>query len=283
MAHSRQPRAGDRRRTLSQNFLTDPSLARRIVRIAGVGPDDRVVEVGAGEGILTRALASACRAVTAYELDPRLAAALAARRIPGVRVVHQDFLRSAPPGGAFSVVGNIPYAITSPIVGWCLNACGLTSATLLTQWEYARKRTGGNGRWSRLTVQTWPLFSWRLAGRIPRDRFDPIPRVDAGVLLLRHRQRPLLPPGTLGDYRRLVELGFTGVGGSLRASLRRGHPPQRVDAALAAAGVDRAAVVAFVSPDQWIRIFTHLHGLRGVTAAQEHEAEQQAARRRRSR
>ncbi|MFC4563008.1 ErmE/ErmH/ErmO/ErmR family 23S rRNA (adenine(2058)-N(6))-methyltransferase [Nocardiopsis mangrovi] len=248
-----------RRRTLSQNFLTDTGLARALVRTAGVGPGDLVVEIGAGEGMLTRFLASACRRLIAYEVDPALAAGLSRRFAGrGVTVEHADIRTAAPPGDSFAAVGNIPYSITADIVDWCLAARGLTSATLVTQLEYARKRTGGYGRWSRLTVRTWPDFSWEMGRRIPRDRFHPVPRVDSAVLLLRRRARPLLPAHLRGAYRRLVDLGFTGTGGSLRASLRTAHAAHRVDAALAAAGIGRTTVVAFVAPDQWITLAAHL-------------------------
>ncbi|GAA3739465.1 23S rRNA (adenine-N6)-dimethyltransferase [Spinactinospora alkalitolerans] len=260
---SPEPRStgrGRARRSLSQNLLTDPAVARWIVRTARIDPDGLVVEVGAGEGMLTRALAPACRRLLCYEIDPVFAANLTARHRddPGVRIVRGDFLKAVPPDGPFSVVGNIPYAITSPIVDWCLRAPGLTSATLITQREYARKRTGGYGRWSRLTVQTWPRFDWRATGRIPRDRFRPVPGVDSAVLRIERRGSDLLPKKSLGAYRRLVDLGFTGVGGSLHASLRRRHPARRVDAAFRAAGLDPRVVVGFVPPDRWIALFTAL-------------------------
>lgn len=253
----RTERRGNRRRRLSQNFLTDTAAARRVVRLAGVDPGGLVLEVGPGDGALTRFLAPAAGRLTAYELDPRLADRVA-RRHPGVRVVCADFTRVRPPQEPFSVVGNIPYSRTSDIVRWCLAAPALTGATLITQWEYAAKRTGGHGRWSRLTVLSWPRWSWETAGRIPRHRFHPVPRVDAGILLLRRRTAPLLDPADADGYRRLVDLGFSGLGGSLRASLRRAHPVRRVDRALDAARVPGDAAVGFVSPDQWITVFDHL-------------------------
>ncbi|WP_053619983.1 ErmE/ErmH/ErmO/ErmR family 23S rRNA (adenine(2058)-N(6))-methyltransferase [Nocardiopsis sp. NRRL B-16309] len=264
MARTARPRrtsAGDTRRRLSQNFLTDPAAARRVVRLAGIGPGDLVVEVGTGEGAITRFLVPAAGRVIAYELDPRLADRLAARhRDRPLRVVCADFTRARPPREPFAVVGNIPYARTAGIVRWCLAAPGLTRATLVTQLEYARKRAGAYGRWSRLTVLTWPEWSWSLAGRIGRDRFRPVPRVDAGILVLHRRARPLVAPERRAAYRRLVELGFGGVGGSLGASLRRAHPARRVASALRAARVAPDAPVGAVSPDQWLTVFHALDG-----------------------
>lgn len=255
-------RSGNRRR-LSQNFLADPATARWVVRVAGVGPKDLVVEVGSGDGAITRFLSPAAREVIAHELDPQLAARLSDRyRDParGVRVVRGDFTRSPAPREPFAVVGNIPYSRTADIVRWCLKAPGLTSATLVTQLEYAGKRTGAYGRWSRLTVLTWPQWSWRLAGRIGRDRFRPAPRVDAGLLVLTRRAEPLVPQERMGEYRRMVELGFTGVGGSLAASLRRDYPARKVAAALRKAGIAPSAPVGVVTPEQWVGVLRVLAG-----------------------
>ncbi|MCF6523721.1 ErmE/ErmH/ErmO/ErmR family 23S rRNA (adenine(2058)-N(6))-methyltransferase [Streptomyces sp. JJ36] len=250
-----------RRTTLSQNFLHDPAAVRRIVRAAALAPDDLVVEPGAGEGALTRALARSGRRVVAYELDHRLAAGLPRRLgdlAAGVRVVHGDFLRADPPREPFAVVGNIPYSRTADIVRWCLAAPALTSATLLTQLEYARKRTGGYGRWSLLTVRTWPEYAWRRGPRVGRAAFTPVPRTDSAVLRLVRRPAPLLPYGRLPAYRAFVEHGFTGTGGSLAATLSRRHRPARVRAAFRALGLDPSLPVGLVHPDHWAELFRAL-------------------------
>lgn len=254
-----------RRRELSQNYLRGGEAVRQFLREVRLEKDGLCLEVGAGEGALTVRLAAMTGEVIAYEVDEALAGKLA-DRVAGrdnVRIVASDFLAARPPARSFQVVGNTPFSLTSPIIDWCLRAPRLRAATLITQLEYARKRTGGYGRWSQLTVTTWPRFRWELRGRIARTEFRPVPRVDAGVLRLERRAEPLISPGRLGAYRRLVQAGFTGVGGSVQASLRKSYPPDRVAAACASAGVDRRAVVAFVSPDQWIEIFRGLDARAG--------------------
>lgn len=259
-----EPGRGTRRgsrspsRSLSQNFLASRTVAERVVRIAAPEPDGRlVIEVGAGTGALTEVLAPHCRELIAYEIDRRLLAGLRARLAAHahVSVVGQDFLTARPPREPFAVVGNVPYARTSEIVDWCLRAPRLDSATFVTQLEYARKRTGDFGRWSLLTVRTWPWHEWRLCGRVPRECFRPVPRVDSAVLRIERRRRPLLPRGEEAAYRRMVEAGFGGAGGTLFASLRRaGYPPARLMAAFRAAGLPRDTVVAFATPAQWLTL-----------------------------
>ncbi|WP_121162022.1 ErmE/ErmH/ErmO/ErmR family 23S rRNA (adenine(2058)-N(6))-methyltransferase [Micromonospora pisi] len=245
------------RRVLSQNFLHDAEAIERIVRSAGLGPGDLVVEAGAGRGALTRALAARCARVLAYEIDPELTGALADACAPfgNVTCRAEDFLAARAPAEPFAVVANIPWALTARVVEWCLGARSLTSATLLTQLEYARKRTGDYGRWSRLTVLTWPSIRWRLGGRVHRSAFRPVPRVDAGILCLDRRVEPLLPPALLPDYRKLVELGFVGEGGSLYGSLRRRYPRARLDGAFRAIRLAADTPVGYVWPEQWLTLF----------------------------
>ncbi|WP_448333593.1 ErmE/ErmH/ErmO/ErmR family 23S rRNA (adenine(2058)-N(6))-methyltransferase [Streptomyces sp. DSM 41534] len=258
-ARRTEPRRTERdraRRTYGQNFLADPGAVARVVRAARPGPGDLLVEVGAGKGALTEALAPRCRELISYEIDRHLIPGLRERlaRHPRVRVVHRDFLTAAPPREPFALVGNVPYARTAEIVAWALRAVPrLTSATLLTQAEYARKRTGDYGRWSLLTVRSWPEVEWRLCGLVDRTAFRPVPAVDGGILRLTRRPQSLLTdPVTRSAYADLAELGFTGVGGSLHASLRRVCPTRAVDRAFRAAGLGREVVVAYVAPEQWL-------------------------------
>lgn len=242
------------RRAYGQNFLADPQAIRTVMAAAEIKPDFLVYEVGAGRGRLTTALLDIGARVIAYEVDPAMAAALPHH--PRLRA-DGDILAADPPGEPFAVVGNIPYALTSGVVDWCLAAGSMTTATLLVQWEYARKRTGDYGRWSRLTIATWPVIGWRLAGRIPRTAFRPVPRVDGGVLQLTRRAVPLVPASVMPAYERMVDWGFRGVGGSLQASLERRY--RGVAGAFRAARIPPDRPVGEVWPEQWLTVFRLLH------------------------
>lgn len=249
-------------RALSQNFLADRATAEHVARLA-VPQGQQVpllLEVGAGKGALTAKLAPHCRELHAHEIDPRLVPKLRTRfsTTPQVQVIAGDFMDTRPPRTPFAVAGNVPFSRTADIVDWCLRAPALTDATLITQLEYARKRTGDYGSWTLLTVRSWPRYEWRLVGRVDRRRFSPVPRVDAGIVRIERRRTPLLEPAALSDWRHLVELGFSGVGGSLHASLRRAHPRRRVDAAFRAARLNPGVLVGEVSPDHWLRLHAAL-------------------------
>ncbi|MFE7741277.1 23S ribosomal RNA methyltransferase Erm [Nocardia sp. NPDC057455] len=259
-ARGRAAAPANTRKLLSQNFLIDAGVARLIVRASGVTADDLVLEAGPGDGMLTRHLLNAGSQVRAYEKDPRYAALLRRRYAddPRIRLYHKDFCTVRPPREPFSVVANVPFGRTTDIVRWCLAARGLTSATLLTQLEFARKHSGDYGRWTKLTVGHWPTTAIELGARVGRHSFHPVPRVDAAILRLRTRPAPLLPRERIGAYRALVELAFSGVGGSVAASLRREFPARAVRGACRAAGISLEQPVGLVSPDRWLILYRAL-------------------------
>ena len=245
-----------RRRELSQNFLRPSAADLFVSHLTHLDREVMLVEVGAGSGVLTERLASTFSQVVAYEIDPEVATTLGARvsRHSNVTIVVSDFTAAPPPSARFNLVGNVPFSRTADIVRWCLDASNIQSATLITQLEYARKRTGAYGRWSKLTITMWPEWDWRLLDKVPSRGFRPEPRVDGGILLLERRPRPLLDSTLMKRYRSLVDLGFLGVGGSLHSSLRRRFPRPVVDRAFRSAGVELTRVVGYVTPDEWLRI-----------------------------
>ncbi|GAA2138345.1 ErmE/ErmH/ErmO/ErmR family 23S rRNA (adenine(2058)-N(6))-methyltransferase [Glycomyces algeriensis] len=255
--HTKSARDLSNRKALSQNFLRDAHTARAFVDAADVRPNDHVIEVGPGDGMVTRALLDRARRVTAYEKDRHFVERLHSRlgHHEHFRCHQADFRDVTPPQAPFSVVANAPFGITTDIVRWCLRARTLTSAALITQLEFARKHTGDYGRWSRLTVAHWPEFDFELGMRLDRREFRPVPQVDAAVLHLHRRTRPLLPPDAMVDYRDLVDLGFSGIGGALAASLCRVVPRRVAHQACAEAGIARDQVVGLVPPDRWISLF----------------------------
>ncbi|MEV0708424.1 23S ribosomal RNA methyltransferase Erm [Nocardia aurea] len=260
LSRARTTRPVGARKLLSQNFLADPGIAAALVRSSGVGADDLVVEIGPGDGILTDRLLATAGRVLAYEIDRHYAARLRDRYAGDdrIRCYHRDFRTATTPREPFAVVANIPFASSTDIVRWCVAAPDLTSATLLTQREFARKHSGDYGRWSKLAVTHWPGTAFELGMRVDRRHFRPVPGVDAAVLGLRTRPDPLLPASAMPGYLRMVELGFSGVRGSFAASLARALPARRVRAACARIGIPVDRPVGSVSPDDWIAVYREL-------------------------
>lgn len=197
-----------RRRRLGQNFLR-PEVARQLVASAAFRPGELVVEIGAGRGALTLALAEHPIDVVAVELDPiwseRLSHELRSRGCRRVRVVHADFLAFALPTRPFRVIGSLPFARTTDILRRLLDDPGvpLERADLVVQWEVACKRASTPP--STLLSTAWaPWWEFRLGQRIPASDFRPIPRADAGSLVIVRRRTTLLPSAMASAYSRFV-------------------------------------------------------------------------------
>jgi 23S rRNA (adenine-N6)-dimethyltransferase len=196
----KRTRRDERRRSLGQNFLR-PERADQLVEAAGYAAGDLVVEIGAGRGALTYALARRGVRVVALEKDPHWAEFLrrdVVRRgytTSEVRVVRCDALAYRLPRQPFCVIGSLPFGATTAILRRLLDDpdSSLVRADLVVQSEVARKRALMPP--STLLSTTWaPWWSFDVVQRIPAAAFRPVPSVDAAVLRVTRREPPLLPP-----------------------------------------------------------------------------------------
>jgi 23S rRNA (adenine-N6)-dimethyltransferase len=210
--HAAHGRRG--RRHYGQHFLGNARLAAQLVADAGVGDDDRVVELGAGRGILTDALANRAAHVLAVELDPELVRALA-RRFAEARnvVVLRADARDVPlPANRHRVVANLPFGVTSAVLRRLLDspACGLERADLVVQWQVARERVraGDHPPTDLLGARWGPWWEFRRGRRLPAGSFRPRPSVDAAVLVVVRRNPPLLPVASSRRYASFVAKAF---------------------------------------------------------------------------
>ena len=249
------------RRSLSQNFLTDPAALDAIVEAAEIVPGDRVVEVGPGLGVLTRRLLAAGASVLAVELDPRLAAWL--RRelggVPSFDLVEADALTLDPtdmfPGAPYKLVANIPYHITSPLLHAFLEGERPPELTvLLVQLEVAERVAAPPGQMSYLSVFAQNVAAAEVVARVPAASFEPAPAVDSAVLRLRRRERPAIAPGAGREpFYRVVQAGFRQRRKQVHNGLARELPVDRaaVDVALERCGVDGERRPQTLSVDEW--------------------------------
>ncbi len=206
-AVKRTPR-DERRRRLGQNFL-QPDLADALVAEAGFAAGDLVVEIGAGRGACTFALARRGVEVVALERDSHWAEHLRRevqrRGTTGVHVACCDALRYRMPRHPFRVMGSLPFGATTALLRHLLDepdSC-LRRADLIVQWEVARKRAAMPP--STMLSTTWaPWWSFGLGRRIPAASFRPVPSVDAAVLRVQRREPPLLPDHMAGAYAAFI-------------------------------------------------------------------------------
>ena len=244
-------------RALGQNFVADPNTVERIVRIAGVTPGARVVEIGAGLGSLTLALAAAGAAVVAIELDRRLADVLRSTTHGlDVQVVAADAMtvewdELAPGPDPWVMVANLPYNIATPVVLRALEeAPAVQRFTLMVQREVGERWVAGPGHeaFGSVSVKVAWWAASRLAGAVPRGVFVPQPRVDSVLVALERRGAP--DGVDRGEVFRLIEAGFA----TRRKMLRRTLADLVDDSGFERAGVAPTGRAEDLSLGDWVRL-----------------------------
>lgn len=206
------------KRSLGQNFLTDETLFSQLVSLAGVGPEDAVLEIGAGAGGMTKALSQACRQVTAIEVDDALLPILrvALEKYKNVQLVHGDVMRLnlpelTAPLGPFHVVANIPYYLTTELMTLLLSArMPIASISVMVQKEAAQRlvaRPGEEG-YGMLAVLAQYHFDPHIALDVPSCLFTPPPKVDSAFVVMPRRPEPAVQVSDAARFFRVAAAGF---------------------------------------------------------------------------
>lgn len=239
---------------LGQNFLTDRRTIARIVDLAGQTPGP-LVEWGTGDGSVTLPLSRLGRPLEGVEIDAVRAKNLRRRVGPHVCISEGDILRHAPPAGS-TVVSNVPFSLTTPVLRHLLDDQHWVRAVLLVQWEVAKKRAGVGGT-TQLTAEWWPWLSFTLDRRVPASAFHPRPSVDGGILVLDRRERPLLAIRQRRSYQGWVRQVFRGGGRGLPEILARTGRLTRTQAAQFCRdqGLDPRTLPRDLTVEHWVRAF----------------------------
>ena len=252
-------------RALGQNFVSDPNTVRRIARLAEVGAGDHVVEIGAGLGSLTLALAATGASVTAIERDRSLVVALRSvlsEHAPGAEVsvveadaMNLDWEALLSPRKDWVLVANLPYNVATPLVADLLDGVpAIERMLVMVQEEVAHRLVAGpcQPAYGAVSVKVAYWAEARLVGSVPQSVFVPRPRVGSALVGLRRRQVPAVDPALVPTdvLFALVRAGF-----AQRRKMLRGALAQLVPAgAFPAAAVDPTARAEELSVSDWGRL-----------------------------
>ncbi len=254
------------RHALSQNFLADAEVLDGILAEASPRPGERILEVGPGLGLLTAGLLAGGASVTAVELDRGLAAFLRDRFAPALdsgqlRLIEgdaldQDLVRLVP--APYDVVANLPYHITSPILHALLGEPPRPGRlVLMVQREVAERIAAPPGKMSYLSVFVQYHARVRVAFPVPAGAFEPEPAVESAVIVIEpFATDDRLGPDDEDGLWRLVQAAFRERRKMLHNVLARQLPvdADRVDAALAAAGIAPDRRPQTLAVGEWLRL-----------------------------
>ncbi len=250
-------------RALGQNFVADPNTVRRIARLAGLSAGDRVLEIGAGLGSLTLALAETGAHVVAVETDRHLVPVLrSVVETAGVEVVEGDALTldvasllAERGAGPWSLVANLPYNVATPLVLRTLTqVASVTRLLVMVQREVGERMAAAAGEpgYGAVSVRVAYFARAEVVGRVPASVFIPRPRVESVLVRLVRHPAPAVDPA-LVSYERLdtvVRAGFAHRRKMLRRALAGVVDPD----AFARAGVRPEARAEELDVAAWGRL-----------------------------
>jgi len=246
-------------RARGQNFVVDPNTVRRVARLAEVGPGDRVVEIGAGLGSLTLALARTGASVTAIEVDGGLVPVLREVVEPaGVRVVQADALRLDWPslldGTGWALVANLPYNVATPLIADLLDGVpAIDRMLVMVQREVGERLAAhaGDEAYGAVSVKVAYWATAKVVGRVPPTVFHPAPKVESALVRIVRRLEPAVGADVDPEWLfRLVGTGFGQRRKMLRRSLAALVPPD----AFAVAGIRPESRAEELSVEDWGRL-----------------------------
>lgn len=251
------------RKRLGQNFLVSRGALGTVVQAAELDAEDWVLEIGAGLGSLTLALAEQVREVVAVEFDDRLIPALreVVRAQPRVQVVHGDILELDPGGlvggRRYLVVANIPYNITSAVIRQLTETRISPERIVLTiQREVAERAMAGPGQMSLLALSVQIYGSPSIRATIPPEAFYPRPAVESAVLRIDKHREPAFAPQMIGQVFELARAGFSQRRKMLKNALAAGLGGDSAEVAtqLERADIGAKARAQELSLAEWVRL-----------------------------
>ncbi len=247
------------KKQFGQNFISDTNLLKSIVALAGVDKDTAVLEIGCGAGTLTRELAAAAKRVVAYEIDVKLQPVLAETLagIDNAEVVFRDFLKEdlrALEREPYTVVANLPYYITSPLVMKLIEESERAEKlVVMVQDDVAKRFTAraGTPEYGAITAAIARRADAEIVKYVPRQMFTPAPNVDSAVVKMTF-VKERIPVQSAKAYRDTVRAAFLSRRKTLENNLMQafGMPRERAAALLRQAGIPDKARGETLAPEQ---------------------------------
>ena len=253
------------KKKFGQNFLTDSNLLAAIVADSKIDGSSTAVEIGVGAAALTKQLAKVAKKVVCWEVDGDLKPVIDQnlQGIENTRVIYQDFLKATneqikeAAGTNFSVVANLPYYITSPIITKLLDSSlQVSSITIMVQQEVGERIIAlpNTSEYGVLSVMVQLCGQAKITRRVSRQMFTPVPNVDSCMVQISNIKRP-------NNYTQIVEFVkkcFFARRKTLVNNLGRVYAKQDILQALQALGLPQSVRAEALSAGQFELLFKEL-------------------------
>ncbi|GCF09247.1 ribosomal RNA small subunit methyltransferase A [Dictyobacter arantiisoli] len=251
-------------KAFGQNFLIDRSILQQIIDAAAITPEDTLLEVGAGTGVLTRELAQRAKRVVAVEIERDMLRLLAetTHEYSNVELIARDLLYFNPlevfGETAYKLVANLPYYITAPTFRHFLeNTNPPQLLVVMVQWEVAQRIVAEPGDLSLLGISVQFYGQPEIIARVPARSFYPAPKVDSAILRINVNKEVRLTREERDRFFRVVKAGFTERRKQVHNSLTHGlhYKNELVRAWLEEAGIVPSRRAETISIEEWINLW----------------------------
>jgi len=197
---------------LSQVFLKDRDLVGSLIKRSSIDPRDTVLEVGPGEGMITRELVKRASKVIAVEKDPRMYQALSGlvRDSNNLELYQDDALSFPLPKGPYKVFANIPFAIEGKLIRRFIEAQNPPQDAYLVMRREVAERMAGVPKEGQFSILYKPFFDFEIFHRFKRGDFKPKPKVESVMFRIRKKEKPLIKQEEARLFKLLVKQGFGG-------------------------------------------------------------------------
>lgn len=237
------------KKRFGQHFLTDQGVIDAIVQVIHPQPGQSLIEIGPGQGVLSRPLLKACGALTVVEIDRDLAGQLAERLAPvggDLEIINQDVLNYDFPGNHLRVVGNLPYNISTPLL-FHLFACHERIADMhfMLQKEVVDRLVAspGSKAYGRLSVMAQFHATMAQLFDVPPEAFDPPPKVDSSVIRLTPREMSVSERALGAPLEQVTRQAFS----QRRKTLRNALSGMLSEAQIESVGIEASARAETIS------------------------------------
>ncbi|MFA6305341.1 MAG: 16S rRNA (adenine(1518)-N(6)/adenine(1519)-N(6))-dimethyltransferase RsmA [Candidatus Gracilibacteria bacterium] len=247
-----------------QNFLVDQNVLNRITETAEITPEDTIIEIGPGLGVLTQELAKKAHTVKTIEIDKNIIPILEEnlKTLPKeeyekIEIINQDALKYIPEFENYKVVANIPYNITSHLITHFLTQKNKpTSLTLLVQKEVAEKLTTLEPDMTILSLQTALYADAKYIKKVPPSCFYPSPNVDSAIIKITLRDQKdenFIPEETAKKIIQLAKIAFSGKRKKLSNTLKniQNIPFEKIQEAANKANINLSRRPETLSVKEW--------------------------------
>jgi len=246
------------KKSLGQNFLSNPFILNKIIEVSKITPDDTVVEIGPGHGLLTKILSKTASKVIAIELDPYLFEKLKTKLSShdNIEILFGDALKyHYEELETFKVVANIPYYITTPIIFRLIEAGKkMKSMTLTIQKEVAQRIVAkpDSKAYGVLSIAVQYFSDPTLEFIVPKEAFRPVPKVDSAVIHMEILESPRVKVMDEKLFFSTVRTAFSQRRKTLSNSLK--SVSDDIKSILLSAGIDPVRRAETLSIEEFARL-----------------------------